>query len=162
VRAVAHPGFEPGQAKPTEADIVIPLAVTYAHAGRFADARDAIARAWSVHDRSGANSRADSAGENPHPRRPVPAARALVDEPTAMVSPASWATLHAQVLMARAEVDRLAGTPEQAEASLRAALRIYQDRAPHPRSSIRSRPSWPASPVTPVPGRPERPSDARE
>ena len=30
--------------------------------------------------------------------------------------------------MARAEVDRLDGAPEQAEASLRAALRIYQDR----------------------------------
>jgi hypothetical protein len=30
--------------------------------------------------------------------------------------------------MARAEVDRLAGAPEQAQASLRAALRIYTDR----------------------------------
>ena len=36
---------------------MIPLAVTYAHAGRFADARDTIARARPVHDRSGANSR---------------------------------------------------------------------------------------------------------
>ena len=57
VLAVAGPGFEPGQAKPTEADILIPLAVIYAYVGRFADARDAIARAWSVHDRSGAKSR---------------------------------------------------------------------------------------------------------
>ena len=30
--------------------------------------------------------------------------------------------------MAKAEVDRLAGEREQAESSLRAALRIYQDR----------------------------------
>ena len=57
VLAVAGPGFEPGQAKPTEADILIPLAVIYAYVGRFAEARDAIARAWSVHDRSGAKSR---------------------------------------------------------------------------------------------------------
>ena len=57
VLAVAGPGFEPGQAKPTEADILIPLAVIYAYVGRFADARDAISRAWSVHDRSGAKSR---------------------------------------------------------------------------------------------------------
>ena len=39
------------------ADIVIPLSQIYAYAGRFADARDMIARAWSVHDRSGAKSR---------------------------------------------------------------------------------------------------------
>jgi len=38
------------------------------------------------------------------------------------------AALQAEILLARAEVDRLAGAPEQAKASLRAALRIYQDR----------------------------------
>jgi class 3 adenylate cyclase/tetratricopeptide (TPR) repeat protein len=57
-----------------------------------------------------------------------PAARALLDEAAAMVSPTSWAALQAETLLARAEVDRLAGAPEQAEASLRAALRISQDR----------------------------------
>jgi len=31
-------------------------------------------------------------------------------------------------LVAKAEVDRLAGSPDQAAASLRAALRIYEDR----------------------------------
>jgi len=36
--------------------------------------------------------------------------------------------LQAEILMARAEVDRLTGAPGQAEASLRAALRISQDR----------------------------------
>jgi hypothetical protein len=46
----------------------------------------------------------------------------------ALVSPTCWAALQAEVLLARAEVDRLAGAPEQAAASLRAALRIYQDR----------------------------------
>ena len=57
-----------------------------------------------------------------------PAARALLDEAAALVSPTSWAALQAEILLARAEVDRLAGAPEQAGASLRAALRIYQDR----------------------------------
>jgi tetratricopeptide (TPR) repeat protein len=57
-----------------------------------------------------------------------PAAQTLLDEATALVSPTSWAVLQAEMLMDRAEVNRLAGEPEQAEASLRAALRIYQDR----------------------------------
>ena len=183
----------------------------YAYVGRFADARDAIARAWSVHDRSGAKPRwalgAGLAGHieqiagNPpaaghhlqeahkalrtigeqgflstvagmlaealyvqgrlDEERQItgearaaaapddvdaltrwrvvrakilarggqfPAARALLDQAAALVSPTSWATLQAQVLMARTEVDRLAGTPEQAQASLRAALRTATDR----------------------------------
>jgi hypothetical protein len=57
-----------------------------------------------------------------------PAARTLLDEAAALVSSTSWAALQAEILMARAEVDRLAGEREQAEASLRAALHIYQDR----------------------------------
>ena len=56
------------------------------------------------------------------------AARTLLDEASALVSPTSWAALQADILLARAEVDRLAGAPGQAAASLRAALRIYQDR----------------------------------
>jgi tetratricopeptide (TPR) repeat protein len=57
-----------------------------------------------------------------------PAALTLLDEAEALVSPTSWATLQAEIPMARAEVDRLAGAAAQAEASLRAALRTYQDR----------------------------------
>jgi predicted ATPase/class 3 adenylate cyclase len=57
-----------------------------------------------------------------------PAARTLLDEAEALVAPTSWGALQADVLLAQAEVDRLAGAPERAEASLRAALRIYQDR----------------------------------
>ena len=57
-----------------------------------------------------------------------PAAQTLLDEAEALVSPTCWAPLQAGILMARAEVDRLAGAPQRAEASLRAALRIYQDR----------------------------------
>ena len=57
-----------------------------------------------------------------------PAAQTLLDEAEALVSPTCWAALQAQILLARAEVDQLAETPERAEASLRAALRIYADR----------------------------------
>jgi tetratricopeptide (TPR) repeat protein len=57
-----------------------------------------------------------------------PAAQALLDEAAALVLPTCWAALQAEILLARAEVDRLAGAPERAEASLRAALSIYQDR----------------------------------
>jgi tetratricopeptide (TPR) repeat protein len=57
-----------------------------------------------------------------------PAARTLLDEAAALVSATSWAVLQAEILMAKAEVDRLAGEREQAESSLRAALHIYQDR----------------------------------
>jgi class 3 adenylate cyclase/tetratricopeptide (TPR) repeat protein len=194
-----------------EAGILMPLSVLYAYAGRFADARDAIARARSVYDSSGAKIRramgADVAGEielitgdpstaGQHLREAYQtyramgergfsrsvagwlaealyaqgrlgeaqqmteegqaaaapddidaqarwravrakvlaqagqfsAARALLDEAEALVSPTSWAALQAGILLARAEVDRLAGAPERAEASLRAALRIYTDR----------------------------------
>jgi class 3 adenylate cyclase/tetratricopeptide (TPR) repeat protein len=56
------------------------------------------------------------------------AARQLAAEAVALVAPTSWATLQSEALMARAEVNRLAGARDQAEASLRAALRIYEDR----------------------------------
>jgi class 3 adenylate cyclase len=194
-----------------EADILMPFSLIYAYAGRFAEAREAIARAQSVYGRSGAKfTRAvgaslagqieliagDPATAEHHLREAYeafgamgergglstvaavlaealyaqgrleeaqqmteeaqaaapasdidaqarwraarakvlarrgqfPAARTLLDEAAALVSPTSWAVLLAEILMARAEVDRLAGAPEQAEASLRAALRIYQDR----------------------------------
>ena len=57
-----------------------------------------------------------------------PAAQALLDEAGALVSPTSSAALQAQILLVRVEVDRLAGASERAEASLRAAPRIYADR----------------------------------
>jgi class 3 adenylate cyclase/tetratricopeptide (TPR) repeat protein len=194
-----------------EADILDPLSLIYAYAGRFAEAREAIARAQSAYGRPAAKLRwvqgASTAGEieliagdpaaaEQHLREAYeafrvmgeraylstvagllaealyvqgrldeaqqmteeaqaaaatadidaqarwraarakvlarrgqfPAARTLLDEAAALVSPTSWATLQAEILMARAEVDRLAGAPGQAEASLRAALRISQDR----------------------------------
>jgi class 3 adenylate cyclase/tetratricopeptide (TPR) repeat protein len=194
-----------------EADILIPLSLIYSYAGRFADARDAIARVQSVYNRSGAKVRwamgeftagyaeliaGDLAAAERHLRKAYealramgergflgtvagwlaealyehgqldearqmseearvaaapgdidaqarwraaqakvlarsgqfPAARALLDEATALISGTSWAALQAQILTAKAEVNRLAGAPDKAEAGLRAALRIYQDR----------------------------------
>ena len=61
-------------------------------------------------------------------RGQFPAAHRLAAEATALVSETSYAHLQAQTLMAKAEVNRLAGARDQAEASLRAALRIYEDR----------------------------------
>ncbi|HYK31405.1 MAG TPA: hypothetical protein VEV63_05555, partial [Streptosporangiaceae bacterium] len=61
-------------------------------------------------------------------RGQFPAARKLVAEAEALITPTTSALTQAEVLIARAEVDRLAGAPDQAAASLRAALRIYEDR----------------------------------
>jgi tetratricopeptide (TPR) repeat protein len=57
-----------------------------------------------------------------------PAAKQLIAEAEAAISPTSWAISHAAVLMAKAEVSWLAGAPDQAAANLRAALTIYEDR----------------------------------
>jgi len=57
-----------------------------------------------------------------------PAALGLADEAVTLISSTSYAVNHAETLMAQAEVNRLAGRRDQAEASLIAALRIYQDR----------------------------------
>jgi hypothetical protein len=58
------------------------------------------------------------------------AARQLVGQAEALIAPTSWAEaeLQAAVLVAKAEVAKLAGAPAEAAASLRTALRIYEDR----------------------------------
>ena len=56
------------------------------------------------------------------------AARQLVAQAEALISPTSWEWFKAMVQVAKAEVNRLAGDPVQAAASLRAALRIYEER----------------------------------
>jgi len=61
-------------------------------------------------------------------RGEFPAARRLADEAEALVSPTSSAVTKARILMDKAEVNKLTGAPEQAAASLRAALRISKDR----------------------------------
>jgi ATP/maltotriose-dependent transcriptional regulator MalT len=55
------------------------------------------------------------------------AARRLVDEAQALIPPTSRSIPRAETLVAEAEVNRLAGAPDQAAVCLRAALRIYED-----------------------------------
>ena len=55
------------------------------------------------------------------------AARQLVGRVGALLSPTSPPYLQAEVLTTRAEVERLVGAPDQAAASLRAALQIFED-----------------------------------
>jgi hypothetical protein len=128
-----------------EADILIPLALIYAYVGRFADARHAIVRAWSVHDRSGAKSRwalgTGLAGHIEQIAGDPPAAGHHLQE-----AHKALRTIGEQGFLARTEVDRLAGTPKQAQASLRAALRTATDRHAT-RSPTRPQPpstAWPA------------------
>jgi predicted ATPase/DNA-binding SARP family transcriptional activator len=65
-------------------------------------------------------------------------ARDLLSEAEAFISPTSPLD-QAEMLEHKAEVERLAGNPEQAAASLRAALQIYQDRqAPTLAKRVRS------------------------
>jgi tetratricopeptide (TPR) repeat protein len=61
-------------------------------------------------------------------RGDYPTALTLAEDAVALSAPTSWAVLQAEMLMAKAEVNRLAGASAQAESSLREALRIYQYR----------------------------------
>jgi tetratricopeptide (TPR) repeat protein len=77
------------------------------------------------------------------------AARQLAGEAEALIAPTSWAEYQAAILVAKAEVSKLAGAPAEAAASLRAALRIYQDRravalADRARAALASLPAEPA------------------
>jgi Tfp pilus assembly protein PilF len=56
------------------------------------------------------------------------AARRLVGQAEALLSPTSAPLEQADVIEAKAEVERLAGAPEQSAACLRAALQIYEGR----------------------------------
>ena len=56
------------------------------------------------------------------------AARQLASEAEALIAPTTWAQLQAEIQVAKAEVSKLAGAPAEAAASLRKALRIYEDR----------------------------------
>jgi tetratricopeptide (TPR) repeat protein len=76
------------------------------------------------------------------------AARQLASQAEALIAPTSWAQLQAEMLVAKAEVSKLAGAPAEAAASLREALRTYQDRravalADQARAALASLPTEP-------------------
>ncbi len=67
------------------------------------------------------------------------AARRLVAEAEALLTPASSTAVRTEVLEAKAEVSRLAGALDEAAASLRTALRLYEDRrATHLAGQVRA------------------------
>jgi len=59
--------------------------------------------------------------------RQFPAARQLITEAEALILPTCFTRLKAHLLVAKAEVNQLAGDRDQAQDSLHAALRIYED-----------------------------------
>jgi predicted ATPase len=61
-------------------------------------------------------------------RRQFTTARQLVSEAEALIAPTTWMEGQAEILVAKAEVSKLAGARAEAAASLRTALRIYEDR----------------------------------
>jgi tetratricopeptide (TPR) repeat protein len=77
------------------------------------------------------------------------AARQFAGQAKALVAPTTWADVQAEILVAKAEVAKLAGAPAEAAASLREALRIYEDRravalADQTRAALASLPTEPA------------------
>jgi tetratricopeptide (TPR) repeat protein len=56
------------------------------------------------------------------------AARRMMDQAEALLAPVASPWDHGWMLVAKAEVNRLAGAPDVAAADLREALRIYEDR----------------------------------
>jgi predicted ATPase/DNA-binding SARP family transcriptional activator len=124
----ARQGLEAFRAMGQRGEYVASLAVLLANAlyeqGRFDEAQQLIDQA---------NSEPSSGGFSPGlteakllaRRGRFAAARQLADQ--AVLPPAPSPYLQADALKTRAEVERLAGAPGPAAASLRAALRIYED-----------------------------------
>jgi predicted ATPase/DNA-binding SARP family transcriptional activator len=77
------------------------------------------------------------------------AASQLAGEAEALIAPTTWADLQAEILIAKAEISKFAGAPAEAAASLREALRFYEDRrvvplADQTRAALASLPAEPA------------------
>jgi hypothetical protein len=77
------------------------------------------------------------------------AARRLAGQAEALIASTTWADLQAEILVAKAEVAKLAGAPAEAAASLREALHIYEEGravalADQARAALVSLPSEPA------------------
>ena|SRR5215469_10632967 len=81
------------------------------------------------------------------------AAQQLADQAEALISQTSWAALQAEMLVAKAEVARLAGARNDAERHLRHCGSTRTGRQHHLPSKPRpSSPAWPANPAL---GRPD-------
>jgi predicted ATPase/DNA-binding SARP family transcriptional activator len=106
-------------------DIAVLLAEALYDQGRFDEAAQMIEEALAglpFYAPAGALTKAKLLAR----RGQFAAARQLADEETARLSPTASPLDQATVHEARAEIERLAGAPGQATASLRAALQIYE------------------------------------
>jgi tetratricopeptide (TPR) repeat protein len=128
----AREGYEAFRAMGERGLYVVDLAVLLADAlyeqGRFDEAQQLIDQANAEPSPASVNITQLTEAKLLARRGQSAAARQLVSHAEALLSPTSAPLVRADMLRARAEVERLAGTPGQAAASLRAALQIYEDR----------------------------------
>ena len=126
----ARQGYEAFRAMGERGVYVVDLAGLLADAlyaqGRFDEAQQLIDQADTEPSPTSVSSMWLTKAKLLARRGEFPAARQLVGQAEARL-PASDAFMQAEALKTRAEVERLAGAPDQAAASLRAALNIYQD-----------------------------------
>lgn len=71
---------------------------------------------------------AGNQGQGPRPARPVHYRPPVRRRGEALIAPTTCAELEPEILVAKAEVSKLVGSWAEAAASLRTALRIYEDR----------------------------------
>jgi predicted ATPase/DNA-binding SARP family transcriptional activator len=125
-------GYEAFRAMGERGGYVVDLAVLLADAlyeqGRFDEAQQLIEQANAEPSPATVSSTRLTQAKLLARSGQFAAARQLVSQAEALLSPTSAPLIRADVLQARAEVERLAGAPGQAAASLRAALLIYEDR----------------------------------
>ena len=109
------------------ADLAVLLADALYEQGRFDEARQLIHQANAEPSPATVSSTRLTEAKLLARRSQFGAARQLVGQAAALLSPTSTPMQQAEILLARAEVERLAGAPGQAAASLRAALQMYED-----------------------------------
>jgi len=110
------------------ADLAVLLAEALYDQGRFDEAQQMIDEANAGPSPAAVNASWLTQAKLLARRGQFAAARRLVDQGQALLSPTSAPLAQTRVLEAKAEVERLAGARGRAAASLRAALQIYQDR----------------------------------
>jgi tetratricopeptide (TPR) repeat protein len=126
----ARKGYEACRAIGQHGGYVVDLAVLLADAlydqGRFDEAQQLIDEANAEPSSATVSSTGPTEAKLLARRGQFAAARQLAGQAEALLSPDSPPMARTDVLEARAEVERLAGAPELAAASLRDALQIYE------------------------------------
>ena len=127
----ARQGYETVRAMGERGGYLVDLAGLLAEAlyaqGRFDEAQQVLDQAYAECSPGAMNNASLIEAELLARRGEFSAARQTIAQIEAMGAPASSPGARADTLRAMAEVERLAGAPDRAAASLRAALRIYED-----------------------------------